>query len=184
MISGFKKFYDSKTPREKMLLIAIIWAPLLIWCNALIKEQKEASASREMSLQNVRNAELAISKRPSVEENLKRAMEGFNQDMLVADLGVEVERIIHSMNVSSYTMSLLQPKPSGRMIIHSVNVNFKGVDLRTLSDFEKHLIARAPYISMASVELTTDGKGVMGARYEINSFEFNDKISVPNEKNQ
>lgn len=175
MLSKLRHFYNSKTRREKILLFAVIWAPILVWLSYLNGAQRELSANREMALARRDKAQAAISMKAHVEANLKRAMGDFSESMLVKDLRMDVEGVLRAMQLANYGMSAPEPKVSGRMTIHTVVVTIKSSTLETLADFEKRLLARAPYISMANAEFNTDGRGVMSARYEINSFEFNDK---------
>ncbi len=92
MAVSLKKFYESKTPREKVLLIAIIWVPILFWFNALMEGQREISANYEMALAKVEKSRLMISKSAEIEDGLKAAMQNFDETRLVKDLRVELEK--------------------------------------------------------------------------------------------
>ena len=172
MLGRIKGFYFSRTPRERILIMAIILCPLIYWITALSKTEKHAKDSiNEIDLK-IQKAEIAIAEKSTIETKLGTLMENFDDKKLVPDLRIELETILRDMQLT-YTMPTSEPKQSGRMLMHSAIINLKSVPLEALVELERRLVARAPYISMTLVEFNSDGKGSISAKYEIKSFEFN-----------
>lgn len=172
MLGRIKEFYFSRTPRERILIMAIIWCPLIYWITVLSKSEKHIEDSIEEIDMKIQKSEIAIAERSNIESKLSKLMENFDDKKLVPDLRIELESILRDMQLT-YTMPTSEPKQSGRMLMHSATINLKSVPLEALIELERRLIARAPYISMTLVEFNSDGRGSISAKYEIKSFEFN-----------
>ncbi len=174
MFSKIKKIYTARTAREKFLILAVIWLPLLYWLSVLDEKQTAQNEDLKKVLLAKEHADMALSQKQLVEVNLKKAMGDFDEAKLIKDLRIELEGVLRGIGIP-YTMNSPEPKVSGRMTVHTAVVTLKGVSLETVISLEKSLLARAPYIFVDLAEFNADGKGVLSVRYEIKSFEFNKK---------
>ena len=79
MLNKLKKFYDSRTSRERLLLFMLLWTAIIIWLSTSISTQRKLSAEKSDLLSKIESAELLISQKSSVEKNLQKQKQKFSQ---------------------------------------------------------------------------------------------------------
>ncbi len=172
MFERIYRFYASKTPRERAMLMALAWVAVCVWWWWLSGKQADLSARAEMLESKIAAAEMMISQKPAAEKKLAEARSQLDEKKTVSDLRVELEGILKAGKFGSYSLSFAPDQAAGKMTVRTANVGVQKTDMDSLIAFEKSVLAKAPYVSVKSAEFTSDGKGVMSARYEITSFEF------------
>lgn len=172
MLRKLKKFYDSKTPREKVLLFLLLWTFVAIWFSYTISTQRRLSGEKSDLLAKIESAELLISQKQSVEKNLQSQKSKFDDSKIIGDLRVEIEKIMRAQGIANFGMAFAPEQKSDKMTIYTLNLSVQREGMEKLVALEKEFAKLAPYLSVKSAELSSDGKGVMSARYEVTSFEF------------
>lgn len=172
MLKKLKRFYDSKTSREKFLLFLLLWAAVIIWFSTSISKQKNLSEQKAELIAEIDSSELLIAQKDSVEKNLQKLKKNFDDTKIIEDLRVEIEKIMKAQGVANFGMTFAPEKKSDKMTIYTLNLSVQRENMEKLVALEKEFAARAPYLSINSAELSSDGKGLMSARYEVQSFEF------------
>lgn len=172
MLKKLKHFYDAKSPRERVLVFLLIWTALIIWFSSTISTQREISQKSGELVSDIESSELLISQKSSIEDRLQKARSNFDNSKLIEDLRVEVENIMKEQGIANFGMTFAPNKDSAKMTIFTLNLAVQRETLEKLASLENEFAKRAPYLSLKSAELSSDGKGAMSARYEITSFEF------------
>lgn len=172
MLNKLKKFYDSRTSRERLLLFMLLWTAIIIWLSTSISTQRKLSAEKSDLLAKIESAELLISQKSSVEKKLQKQKQKFDSSKMIEDLRVEVEKIVRAQGIANFGMTFAPEQKSDKMTIYTLNLSIQREGMEKLVALEREFAKLAPYLSVKSAELNSDGKGVMSARYEIRSFEF------------
>lgn len=172
MFKRLKKFYDSRTSREKILLFLLLWTAVIIWFSSAVSMQRSLSSQKSELESSIESAELLISQKDIVEKNLQQQKQKFDSSKMIEDLRVEVEKIMRSQGIANFGMTFAPEQKSDKMTIYTLNLSVQREGMEKLVALEKEFAKLAPYLSVKSAELTSDGKGIMSARYEVQSFEF------------
>ena len=172
MFSKIKEYFASKTPREKVLLVSLAWMALLIWFSSALKRQNLSSAAADTMESKIQAANLAISQGAAAENKLQEARAGVDQSKTVADLRVEVEKLLNAGGFSNFNMSFAPDEAMPKMVVRTISLSLPRDTISHFISFEQSVLARAPYMFFKSAEFTADSKGQLSARYEISSFDF------------
>ncbi|MBO7521556.1 MAG: hypothetical protein J6T16_04880, partial [Opitutales bacterium] len=167
-----KNYFASKTPREKILVLALVWTALFIWFSSAAKRQKSSSLAYGSLESKIQAANIAIAQTSAAESKLQEARAGVDQSKTIADLRVEVEKLLNSGGFSNFSMSFAPDQIMPQMEVRTVSLSLQRDTLSHFIAFEQSVLARAPYMFFKSAEFTADSKGQLSARYEISSFDF------------
>lgn len=172
MLSKILNYFASKTRREKILLLALVWTALFIWLFSLAKEQSSTGEKTDSLKARIEAANLAIAQKPNAEVKLVEARALIDEAKIVKDLRVEVEKILKSGGFSNFSMSFAPDTVMPKMTVRTLSLSLQRDTISHLIAFEREILKLAPYMFFKSAEFTADSKGQMSARYEISSFEF------------
>lgn len=172
MFAKIQTYFTSKTKREKILLLSLIWTALLIWFFSLAKNQSAISNKIETLETQIESANLAIEQKPNAQRKLQEARASIDETKIIKDLRVEVEQILNAGGFSNFSMSFVPDTFMPKMTVRTLSLSLQRDTIAHLIAFEQEILKRAPYMFFKSAEFTADSKAQMSARYEISSFEF------------
>lgn len=172
MLSKIRNYFASKTKREKVLLLVLVWTALFIWFFSLVKTQSAVSEKTRSLNAQIESANLTIAQKSNAESKLVEARALIDEAKIVKDLRVEVEKILTAGGFSNFSMSFAPDASMPKMTVRTLSLSLQRDTISHLIAFEQEILKRAPYMFFKSAEFTADSKGQMSARYEISSFEF------------
>lgn len=170
-----KNFYLSKSARERVMLMLLVWVFALVWLSYSISWQKEISEASDNLKLDIETAESLIMNKETFAKNLANAGESLDPSKAVSDLAEEVERMLMDVKAGQKAMSFDADKITPKMTVKTLRLSLANTSMRELVKLEKKILERSPYMSLSKADFSSDTKGNMSARYEISSFIFNSK---------
>lgn len=171
-----KKFFFSRSLREKILLLAFLGIAALAWLlsttgRARQRWQEWASLRVERETQQVwLNGKAAIEARAAKAVQQLEPGKTLNGTRLVGELNNLAMQAGLSAEVSGQ-----RTERTTQFAFHSAQVSFRRVELGALVKFYEALSARSPYIGLEQLSLTTDrgAPGMLNASFRVVAAELN-----------
>ena len=170
-----KAFFLSRGLREKVLLLAFAATALLIWAFRVLGRVEALrddwrSAQTELTAQKVwmQNAP-AIDARAAAATKSLDPFKTLNATRLVGELNQLASQAGLTADISGQ-----RTERTSQFAFHTVQVNFRRVDLAALLTFYKALSKRSPYIGLEQFSLAVDraNPGQLNVSFRIVSAEL------------
>ncbi len=165
-----RKFFLSRTGREQGLMLAFAILAAGAWlmggvarARALAQDWGQVRAEREAQ-QLWLEHEAGITTRAAAAAELLDPKKTLNGPRLVAELNVLATEAGLTAEVTG-----LRTEPAGDFTFHSVQVNFRRVEMPVLIRFYRACVERSPYLGFERLSLSTDrgAPGTLNATFQV-----------------
>jgi hypothetical protein len=170
-----KTFFLRRAMREKMLMMAFAGLALVIWAVHLLGRGRSywndlQSARAELAAQQVwlQNGPAIDAKAAAATKSLDPT-KTLNPTRLVGELNTLASQAGLTADIGSQRTEI-----TNQFAFHTVQMNFRRVDLAALLRFYEELSKRAPYIGLEQSSLAVDraNPGQLNASFRIGSAEL------------
>ncbi|HET7535483.1 MAG TPA: hypothetical protein VFJ90_03460 [Candidatus Didemnitutus sp.] len=177
-----KRFYLSRSAREKLLLLALVGTAAIAWLfGALGRTHTRWSEWRELETER-KTQQLWLGNRAAIEARAAKAVQQLdpsktlNGTRLVGELNTLATQAGLNAEVSGQ-----RTERTSQFAFHSAQVSFRRVDLQSLVRFYQLLSARSPYLGLEQVALTLDrgAQGTINATFRVVAAELAPPEAAP-----
>jgi|GEM_PF-6542400 len=164
-------FYESKKPRERVLLLLTAWIAILVVASWLFQKKSEINNQLEtLSIKQI-SIDGFLSQKQMIIEELESLQRNMDKSKIanVEDLQIAVEECAKSVNLL-YDMSQPVETKISNFRIFTLALSFQNAPLEALIAFEESITEFAPYISIKNATLSKGGRNSLNAKYQISAF--------------
>ena len=175
-----RRLLETRKQSERILLVAFLWAILLMWALALIGAlRKDISALRMQSAERAGQRNL-IAQRGEIEERLAKARASIDRakTLNALKLSSTIDSLARDAGLSVNIASPVS-KASDIFNTNTVRVTCHSASLDQLLNFTQSIRAKAPYLAIRKFKISSDSHDakLLNAEVEVESLELNQTIS-------
>lgn len=173
-----KAFFLSRALREKILLVALIVGAAAMWLSGAGKRAGTFWRDVSTTSSDLKDQEMVLGQKDAIEARSLAAIgqldpsKTFDQVRLQS----EINTIANAAGLASKaSISSAPSEKAGQFSVHSVQVNIRNADWKSLTDFYRELQKRSPYIGLVSFDLfsTSAANGhILTQTLRISSMQF------------
>lgn len=172
-----RKFFQTLSLRERILLAVFFWAGLIVWATATIKSllreyASDTSLRRQLALQ-----ESWLERKPEIIARLATIKEQFDPTRTYngVQLAAKVDQLARDHNLDREVTSP-ESQTSEAFTIHSVRLQLRRAQISDLIYLDQALQQERPYLALESFQLAANSRdpNYLEATFQIVAFELND----------
>lgn len=154
-------FYKSKTPRERVMLVSVLWMIALFWFMDLCGAISQANGQIDSISSQISLAEGVLDQADRVKKALARVKANFDPSKTVsaADLQLNVEKCAAEAGLV-YALSTTTTKDLKTYKINALTLNCRNADLGALAKFEGLLQQHEPYLYVDKVSYDANSRAL------------------------
>jgi hypothetical protein len=175
-----RRFLETRKLRERILLVAFIWAIVLLWAIMSVGAFRRHFSAMSLARGEIKNQKIVMAESADIESRLEKARTlidpartigplklSSSVDTLARDAGLEA-------NIASPTS-----KSSEIFNRNTVRASCKKASIDQLITFTQAVRKQAPYLSISRFKISADQRDphLLSAEFEIESFELAQSIS-------
>lgn len=170
-----KKFFFSRAPREKFLLLLFTWLALVIWLGRGVGRSRALWSGLRAARAELATQQIWLENRIGIEAQAAGATRSLdpaktiNATRLVGELNALTAQAGLNADIGSQ-----RTERTDRFAFHSVQLNVRRADLATLLKFYAALSRRAPYLGLEQFTLAVDrgNPGQLNASFRVVAVEL------------
>jgi hypothetical protein len=167
-----KKFYNSKSLRERVLMLAFLAIGVIWWGSALAGRVRANVIAWQSLAEDAKVQRQWLAQAPSVTERTEQLAKQLDigKTMNAAQAYAEVSRLAQGL-----PLEITAPRTdrTENFSLHSLQVTFRRVDMTGLLRFYEGVTARAPYLGIDQCTISADrsAPGMVTAVFRVYSVE-------------
>jgi hypothetical protein len=167
-----KKFYNTKSLRERVLMLAFLAIGVLWWGSALAGRVRANVLTWQSVARDAEVQRLWLAQAPGVNERTAQLAKQLDigRTMNIAQAYAEVNRLAQGL-----PLEIAAPRTdrTENFSLHSLQVTFRRVDMAGLLRFYEGVNARAPYLGIDQCTISADrsAPGMVTAVFRVYSVE-------------
>lgn len=171
-LAKIKQFWTSKSKREKIMLIAVLWVGAAVWFSVLSGKSTEIKEERAILDGAINVAQTAIKQEKAISLALEKMKASFdsNKTISASDLQLFAEKCATDCALE-YWMSAVTQKDAKDFQINSISLSCKNADIKSLASFEQKLREKEPYVFVEKVDYAP-ASNALSAKYLIVSIQL------------
>jgi len=175
-----RRLLETRKQRERILLIAVLGALLLLWAIMLLRSARRQATSLNEAMLDVRAQKGVITRKDEIHTRLAHARAAIDPTRTLGaiQLSSTVDALARKSGLSADIGSPLRQE-SGIFNTNSVRVSVRNASLEQLLGFTQSVREQAPYLALRRFKMNADPRDprLLNAEIEIESFELNLSIS-------
>jgi hypothetical protein len=169
-----KRFFLSRAPRERFLLMTFLLVAVLVWlASAAGRARVRWQAGRDVAAE-LATQQLWLGRRAEIEQRAKTASASLDpaRTLDANRLVGEVSGLAAAAGLSP-ALDAPHTQRTGQFAYHTVEVAFRRADLASLVKFYRAVAQRAPYLALEETSLTArpGNPAELDARFTVFSVE-------------
>jgi len=166
------KFYNSKSLRERLLMLAFLAIGVVWWGSSLAGRVRQQALLWQSIARDAEVQRLWLAQGASVGERTAQVARQLDagRTMNAAQAYAEVSNLAQGLPLE---MGAQRTDRTDNFSLHSLQVTFRRVDMASLLRFYQGVIARAPYLGIDQCTITADraAPGMVNAVFRVYSVE-------------
>jgi hypothetical protein len=171
-----KSHFESRTQREKFLVLFMLAVGLLIWSSLFLDRFSSLMENRRTLNREISEQRLWLDQRDSIRANVQEGIQNLDPARTLSGmaLSLEVERVSRNHGLRP---SIETPRTEAADVFsyHTVTVALSNAEFAALINFTSELQRRAPYLGIEQVTVrpVQGNPMLLNANYRISSVELN-----------
>jgi hypothetical protein len=167
-----KNFYNTKSMRERVLMLAFLAIGVLWWGSALLTRVRDNVRQWNEVANLAETQRLWSDQATSIAERSAQAASKLDaaRTMSATQAYAEVDRLAQGL---PHDMGAPRTDPTDNFAIHSLQITFRRVDMAGLVRFYEGIASRAPYVGIDQCTISADRStpGMVNAVFRVYSVE-------------
>lgn len=165
-----KRYFLTRSTREKTLLVLFVGVAALIWCLSAIGRARTLWGEVKLARSDAKEQQMWLANRATIEEQAARAAaqldpaRTLNGTRLVAEMNSLAQSAGLAAEVSGQ-----RTERTTQFAFHSAQVSFRRAEMGALVKFYEELSKRSPYVGLEQVSIAADraSPGTLNASFRV-----------------
>ncbi len=174
-----RQIFNVLSLRERYLVMAFVWALLLLWLVFLMEGLRGTWTSFSQNRNNLATFEYTIGQAEEAELLLQEARQGLDSSKTfsAAQLVGRLDSLARENEVSSFDLSTPSSIETQLFNFNNVRLSIKRARISDLIRFDQAVKAYSPYIALGDFQITANKRDprFLDATFELVSFELKEE---------
>lgn len=168
-------FFNTISPRERLLLVAIIWIAIFLWALALVKTFREHKSVFVRTGNELKTQQVTLDERTVLQERL-RALKSQFEAAKTYSAPQMVARLDNLARATQVNVDISSPSTdrSETFMVHTARMQIKRAELKDLIQLDHLIRQETPYLGMERIQIIANSREprFLDATYEVVAFEL------------